>query len=184
MNSPILDGCDWAAASTVDPATCTTVRSTLGAEHRFLVRVVRPGARYGLGDCLTNQGETLVEFYDATYATDNPAASRCHGPRGQFVARYHLSTLADHPYNTGLDLYGGYENWKIDAAAFDVAYRFAATLPDGLVDDDGPSPRPTDGELLKQWRHEVADGVTLDGYHQWAADWQPIDLYPTERLRP
>lgn len=88
--------------------------------RRFGVRVVRPGDRYGLDDKLTHVGEhPLIEFYDLTY-TDK------FGPLGQFVSRYHRSTLIESHHGYGLDLDGGVDAWKIDADAMQQVYRLIA----------------------------------------------------------
>lgn len=70
----------------------------------FNVRVVLPGDKYGTDDCLTLEPEAdpLVEFYDATQ----------FGPRGQFVARYHMGTVMSDDTN-GLNLYGGVPLWRV-----------------------------------------------------------------------
>jgi hypothetical protein len=103
----------------------------------FNVRIVREGDRYGLDDCLVydtasdkqfRAGDALVEFYDAT---QDPAK---FGPRGQFVARYYLSTLLGQDRwsanargrkgNTGLALDGGIAAWTLDGPALDAAIGF------------------------------------------------------------
>lgn len=102
--------------------------------RRFLVRILRAGDRYGLDDCLTwADGGRLspssdvdrpgVEFYDLTYAnTTRPDGEIAFGPRGQFVSRYYVDTLLGNDRNGafGLDLHGGIDVWKIDAAAMTV----------------------------------------------------------------
>jgi len=91
----------------------------------FHVRLVLPGDRYGRDDCLVLGGrdgdradDAMVEFYDATYARE-PG----HGPRGQFVSRYYLTTLigVDHFHqggelDRGIDLDGGVPVWQVSAA--------------------------------------------------------------------
>lgn len=89
------------------------VRNSQGRE--FLVRVVSKGDRHGLDDCLVHdKDDQLVEFYDQTYVNKNG-----FGPRGQFVAAYCASTLANrrHP-GAGLCLDGGVPEWNIDGPAF------------------------------------------------------------------
>lgn len=73
----------------------------------FSVRVVLPGEKYGVDDCLTHDegAEALIEFYDAT---QSPAK---FGVRGQFVSRYFASTLQ--LGTGGLDLYGGVPMWQV-----------------------------------------------------------------------
>lgn len=74
----------------------------------FNVRVVQRGERYGATNSMTAT-QTLVEFYDQRYP---------HTVLGQFITRYHLTTLLDdHPRERGLDLHGGEPSWKIDANA-------------------------------------------------------------------
>lgn len=92
------------------------ITSTTG--RRFLVRILRAGDRYGLDDCLTwaDSLSPLVEFYDYTYANQ-----KTFGPRGQFVSRYYVDTIiGDNSWDAGLDLHGGVDVWKIDAAAMHV----------------------------------------------------------------
>lgn len=90
--------------------------------RRFNVRLVRRGDRFGLNDCLTHgdarspirarlaehHDGAMIEFYDATYA-GRPE----FGPRGQFVSRYYLGTLAEDA-GRGLDMHGGVPEWKIN----------------------------------------------------------------------
>lgn len=76
----------------------------------FGVRLVRTGDRYGRDDCLTHDGETMVEFYDLSYPDK-------FGERGQFVSRYNLSDLAGRAYAYGLDLDGGVDVWTVDVDA-------------------------------------------------------------------
>lgn len=69
----------------------------------WAVRIVEKGDKYGLNDCLDNDGKPLVEFYDTRYE---------HTDLGQFVSRYLLGTLADG--EGGLNLYGGVTDWYIN----------------------------------------------------------------------
>ena len=114
---------------------------TNDAGRAFNVRVVRKGDTYGLNDCLTYgseggshsscgaasdaaaaRGEVLVEFYDATYA-NHPAS------RGQFVARYYLSTLKERSSAwlrpPGLCLHGGVPEWVISGRNLAEAVAYA-----------------------------------------------------------
>lgn len=75
----------------------------------FHVQVVPTGGKYGRDKGLTNTGEPMVEFYDATYA-GRPGFDR----EGQFVSRYNLSTLQGH--TGGIDLQGDVPVWKIPAS--------------------------------------------------------------------
>ena len=75
---------------------------------RFNTKIIGTGDRYGRGDCLVNDGEPLIEFYDPRYQ---------HSPLGQFVSRYMVSTILE---NTGgLCLYGGEPEWVV--SAYDMA---------------------------------------------------------------
>ena len=80
------------------------------------VRVVHPGDAYGLDNVLTNDGEAMVEFYDARYP---------HTEYGQFVSRYRLSTLNERAPGTGLDLDGGIPDWSVTGDNCDTAIAFA-----------------------------------------------------------
>lgn len=96
---------------------------TVEASHgvTFYVRIVRNGERYGLDNCLVHdEPEPMVEFYDAR-------ALNC-GPLGQFVSRYYLSTLREHPAGVGLNLQGGEPDWQIDARAFGAVQEWLRTL--------------------------------------------------------
>jgi hypothetical protein len=64
--------------------------------------------------------EDLLEFYDGRYP---------HTPDGQFISRYYLSTLRkDHELINmrGLDLWGGIDDWKIDARTVKLVLDWAA----------------------------------------------------------
>ena len=63
----------------------------------------------------------MVEFYDATqYAATS-------GARGQFVARYYFSTIADVVRdNLGINLCGGFTGWTVDADGVRAAFTWAA----------------------------------------------------------
>jgi hypothetical protein len=75
----------------------------------FNVRVLVKGSPYGLEDCLTHdKEEPVIEFYDTRHSFDMG--------RGQFVARYYLSTLIEAAEeDSGLDLCGYEPSWKITA---------------------------------------------------------------------
>lgn len=72
--------------------------------EKFNVRIVRTGDKYGLNNCLINDKEPMVEFYDSRYP---------HDKYGQFISRYYVSTLKRH--KGGLDLYGGEPAWQVSA---------------------------------------------------------------------
>ena len=64
----------------------------------YNVRIVKTGERFGLNDCMeNNETAPLVEFYDARQSQQK------FGPRGQFVWRYYLDTLRNHPGPVVLD---------------------------------------------------------------------------------
>lgn len=92
-----------------------------GVAGNFNVRVVKKGDKYGRDLCLTNTGETLVEFYDARYDFT---------PLGQFVSRYYLSTLMspDVYPNSGLSLDLGIPNWTVTAEGMRQVRQALATI--------------------------------------------------------
>lgn len=101
----------------------TVTSSTLG-ERTFAVRYVPAGARYGLGNRLTTD-QPLVEFYDTTYA-DDTADTDQHGfgPLGQFVSRYHPTSLLGEDHSMtggvgGLLLDGAFREWSVDAESME-----------------------------------------------------------------
>ncbi len=69
----------------------------------WAVRVVENGGKYGLDDCLVNEGTPLVEFYDTRYE---------HTDLGQFVSRYFIDTLTRG--EGGLNLDGGVPAWSVN----------------------------------------------------------------------
>jgi len=96
----------------------------------FHVRIVKQGDRYGLDDVLVfpdpknsfetdraRAGDCMVEFYDASNLTRDP--------RGQFVARYYLSTLKDRDPRHGLPLQGDVPEWTVSAKNVQDAVTFA-----------------------------------------------------------
>lgn len=87
--------------------------------RRFGVRIVREGDGYGVDDkIIHDRADPLVEFYDMTY-THPP-----FGERGQFVSRYHRSTLMES--RMGLCLDGGIDVWQVDTFAMDQVRRLLA----------------------------------------------------------
>ena len=96
-----------------------TVTNSGGRE--FNVRVVLQGDSYGGGDCLVHEmTDPLVEFYDATQDPE------VFGERGQFAARYYLSTLLESPsFDVGLNLHGGVPSWVVTAANVRTACAYA-----------------------------------------------------------
>lgn len=78
----------------------------LGDVEGIRVRLVKPGMKFGLEDCLENRfDEPLVEFY-------RPAEG-CGLPRGRFIQRYLLSTLLDMRGEKGLFLDLEHEHWHL-----------------------------------------------------------------------
>ena len=76
----------------------------------FNIRIVREGDRYGANDCLTHaKPDPMIEFYDAR---QDPAK---FGPRGQFVSRYYVKTLAASTSTSGLLLDTGSPDWCLTA---------------------------------------------------------------------
>lgn len=111
----------------------------------FAVRIVPRDARHGLRNVSLNNGPTLVEFYDATFADDGDGPysdTRGFGPLGQFVTSYVVSTLlGTDGYGSGtggIELQGGVPVWVIDA---DTMAQIRAWLTD-YAD-------PTDPALVK-----------------------------------
>jgi hypothetical protein len=94
-------------------------RVTNDKGRAFNVRLVRKGDRYGLDDKLVHdKDEPVIEWWDATHENDR----RFTIGRGQFVARYSLSTLTgqdrysrcDHRKGSpGIDLLGHEPAWKV-----------------------------------------------------------------------
>jgi hypothetical protein len=80
----------------------------------FALRVVNQGDAYGRNGCLTHdKTEALIEFYDTTYAGEDPDTFTGH--LGQFVSRYDVSTLMDTDPTRGLALDGGIPEWNVTA---------------------------------------------------------------------
>lgn len=107
------------------------VKNANGRE--FFVRTVMKGDRYGLDDCQTHgKDEPMIEFYDYTYANQ-----KTFGPRGQFVSRYGLSTLAGRP-GGGICLDGGVPVWSVDGGAmrdvWDLVKKLDQAIKGNVVD--------------------------------------------------
>lgn len=75
----------------------TTTRDTMMRIGIFNVRYVKVGERHGLNDCVTNDREPLVEFYDAEQSVEK------FGPRGQFITRYDAMDVRRHRFGLRLD---------------------------------------------------------------------------------
>ena len=76
---------------------------------KYNVRIVNTGDKYGRKDCLTNDNEPLVEFYDSRYDQADWMG------RGQFVSRYYVDTIMRGDYPGGLSLDGGIPEWTVSA---------------------------------------------------------------------
>jgi hypothetical protein len=86
-----------------------TLRNSPSEDGSWTVCIVEEGDRYGRDDCLTHdRPDPMVEFYDA------PQDPEKFGRRGQFVARYYLSTLIC--TRAGLTLDCDIPAWTLDAA--------------------------------------------------------------------
>ena len=97
----------------------------------MMARVVRPGEGMGQWDDKKNEfmssnktDELLVDFYDTRYAENKK------GPIvGQFISRYHLSTLQEDGQSNGLCLDGNFKNeWSIGAKEFKEVVDWAEGL--------------------------------------------------------
>lgn len=78
--------------------------------HTFRFTIVQTGDKYGRNNCLTNDGDHIVEVWDTTRES------------AQFVSSYYISTLlgftkydygAGGCWNNGLCLHGGEPVWII-----------------------------------------------------------------------
>ncbi len=91
--------------------------------REFNVKILFKGDVYGRDNCLTHdEDRPLVEFYDATYSSDN--GDDRFDDEGQFVSRYYAETLLERDRRYGLDLMGYEPAWKVDAAAMEIAIRY------------------------------------------------------------
>lgn len=80
----------------------------------FALRVVNQGDAYGRNGCLTHtEAAPMVEFYDTTYAGEDPDTFTGH--LGQFVSRYDLDTLMSTDPSRGLALDSGIPAWTVTA---------------------------------------------------------------------
>ena len=80
--------------------------------RKFEVRIVDTGDNYGLNNCLVNDSDPMVEFWDMNTF-----------PEGQFVSRYYVSTILEDE-SGGLNLDGGVPEWFIDGSAMSPVYDF------------------------------------------------------------
>lgn len=128
----------------------TPFRTFTNREGRtFAVRVIPRDARHGRANRGLNNGPTLVEFYDTTWADDGNGdysdIPDGFGPMGQFVTSSYVGTLLGIDgcgSGTGaMDLMGGVPAWRIDAetAAEIRAWLTGYADPsDPLVQSGGP----------------------------------------------
>lgn len=77
--------------------------------EKYNVRIVNTGDKYGRKDCLTNDREPMVEFYDSRFDHSDFMG------RGQFVSRYFVSAILGGSYPDGLALDGGIPEWSVSA---------------------------------------------------------------------
>lgn len=77
--------------------------------EKYNIRIVNTGDKYGRDDCLTNEKEQMVEFYDRRF--DHKSSMG----RGQFVSRYYTNTILSGEYPDGLCLDGGIPEWTVSA---------------------------------------------------------------------
>ena len=104
-----------------------TVCRIQGVAGPLVVRLVRPGERYGRDRCLVRgeekdshwPEESLVEFYDDRHHGDG------FDPLGQFCSRYYAQTLwedEDHLCSVGLNLDGRVDDWSVPADQMKLVY--------------------------------------------------------------
>jgi len=91
---------------------------TMKKVEKFNVRIVNTGDKYGRDDCLVNSGAPLVEFYDSRYTDPS------FGERGQFVARYYVSTLVERQPSVGLCLDGGVPEWSVSVEGMEQVLEY------------------------------------------------------------
>jgi hypothetical protein len=95
----------------------------------FYVRIVRNGDRYGHNDCMVNDNDPMIEFYDSSQDPKN------FGEPGQFITRYYIDALrgpdgfgSDARFPKYLMLDGGNPVWTLDSFAASQAVDWAVTL--------------------------------------------------------
>ena len=89
---------------------------------KWKVRLVKKGEKYGRDYCITNDKDTLVEFYDMDVDANS-------FPIGQFVSRYNLETLLEGKHN-GLCLNGEVKAWYINSECYDLIDRWLKNQKD------------------------------------------------------
>ena len=154
--------------------TLLLVEDATAPSRSWLVRIVPPGAAYGLEDRLVNKDDqTMVEFFDPRFphvvlgdavidraGGEEVALPRGQGLSGQFVSRYSLDRFLE--CRGGLDLLGGVDSWKVGAEALENLQEMVAAVTGyGL-----------EARLRKLSADEILDEVS-DALHE-AADAQGI----------
>lgn len=84
------------------------------------IEVINDDGRTFTVRVLTDEPQTVVEFYDKTYIEG-------FTPLGQFVSRYYYETLVDALYS-GINLDGGVDAWHVSAENVQDALAFAYTV--------------------------------------------------------
>ena len=89
------------------------MKNTMKTFDKFNVRILQQHDRYGLRDCLVhNEAEPLIEFYDNRYTDADEWI------RGQFIARYYLSSLMANAFAHsmyGLILDTEINDWRVSS---------------------------------------------------------------------
>lgn len=118
---------DAAPTEPTDPRPTTTVMNDQGVT--FHARLIRTGERYGLADCVVNDRDPMVEFFDAEA---DPAK---FGPLGQFISRYYVDTFNETAEDgRGIALEGSVPRWTITAANVAEVAAWLASLDSEGID--------------------------------------------------
>ena len=94
------------------------------------IEVINDDGRTFTVRVLTDEPQTVVEFYDKTYIESLPTSLRRFmgfTPLGKFVSRYYYETLVDALYS-GINLDGGVDAWHVSAENVQDALAFAYTV--------------------------------------------------------
>jgi len=83
-------------------------------DQPWTIKILEEGDKYGLDNCLTHEGELVVEFYDGDYAFDIEDDGTV---LGQFVSRYFVETILEGNNTGGLNLMGYEPKWTIEVNA-------------------------------------------------------------------
>jgi hypothetical protein len=87
--------------------------------EKFNIRIVNAGDAYGRKDCLINDSEQMIEFYDSRFDQDDWMG------RGQFVSRYYTKTILGGKYPNGLCLDDPRNvQWIVSAEAMNQVIEF------------------------------------------------------------